>query len=145
MTVYGYFDGPTETDEFPIDSASAAIAVGDFLSVQSVGYFKRATDSEEVVGVAKQPCASPSADGGATISGYTNPNTRFRFAIGNGTLDVGDVYTKCDVYTGNSIDLADTTKGNVYIMGTLNLTESNPASGTGWAICKVKFVHADTA
>jgi len=88
------------------------------------GYLAAASNSCDVIGV----CAESNVGNTSATNGARRPrvykggqDNLFVWGVGNGTLAVTDVHKKCDVYATTSgvttIDLADTTKGNIYIVG----------------------------
>ena len=72
-----------------LDSTSAAIVVGDMITVAdaTTGFFKEVdTAAEAVYGVATTASASPSADGGATVMVDVSPNSTYECSPDAGTV-----------------------------------------------------------
>ena len=69
----------------PVDSSSADISKGDFVSLATAGYIQQASAGELPVGIAQDSVTSPSADGDVTILVDVSCETVYRFDPDAGT------------------------------------------------------------
>lgn len=100
-----YVRGPQVLVSMPVDSSSADIAVGDFVSLATAGYIQQASAGELPVGVAMDAVASPSADGDVSILVDVSPSSVFEFAPDAGTVTQALVGVTMDVGGARTVNI----------------------------------------
>lgn len=104
QTVYGYISGCRRPKPVKVDSSSAAIVVGDMLTLATAGYFKRAAAGDNGLCVAMQASAVPSADGGYEILADWSKESVYAYPPASGSAVQGDVGKAFDLGGPQSVD-----------------------------------------
>jgi hypothetical protein len=127
-TVYGYRDGERCPVRAKVDSASAAINTGDFLTRGSAGYVQQAGAGDNVVGVAMESVAAPSSDGLATVLMDVSPLSLYEYpgasaaaqAKCNLTCDIGGAQAIDEAASADDvIQIHEVTPGGNYLISIL--------------------------
>lgn len=110
---YGYREGRRILVEKELDADTAAIAVGEILTVGSTGYVKRAGAGETVYGIAAQASASPAADGDLSIMVDISEQSIYEYPPDGGSVTQALVGTTMDVGGPQSINIDASVVDNV--------------------------------
>lgn len=89
----------------PVDSSSADISQGDFVSLATAGYIKQAAAGDLPVGVAQDSVSSPSADGDVSILVDVSCETIYRRDPDAGSVTQALVGTTMDVGGAQSVNI----------------------------------------
>lgn len=98
-----------------VDSTSAAIEVGDLLTVATTGYVKQAAAGETLRGVAMSAVASPAADGDLSVLMDISEETIYAYPPDAGTVTQALVGTSMDIGGAQSINIDASTVDNVFV------------------------------
>jgi len=101
----------------PVDSSSADISKGDFVSLATAGYIQQASAGELPVGIAQDSVTSPSADGDVTILVDVSCETVYRFDPDAGTVSQALVGTTMDVGGAQSVNIDASTDDCLLCVG----------------------------
>lgn len=116
---YGYKQGDRMPVKLPVDSSTTAIAVGDFLTVATAGYYKKWTTGTVVYGVAMEQIDTadlPSADGGAYVLADVSPNSIYYYPVSSGTITVAMRGKTCDAGAAQGIAVDASTNDDIHIV-----------------------------
>lgn len=113
---YGLVHGNEVGVPYLVDSSTATITVGDFVSLATAGYIKAAAAGDIPVGVAMESCTAPGADGGKTILVNVSADCVFRYPPDAGSVTQGLVGLTCDLGGARSLDIDASTDDVVEIL-----------------------------
>lgn len=131
---YGYREGVRRPVKKALDSTTAAIVVGDVLTVATTGYLKRAAAGETIYGVAMQASAAPAADGDLSILVDISEDSVYEYPPDAGSVTQTLVGQTCDLGGPQSLNIdasavdnvkivrVDTVKNTAYCQFTLTYT-----------------------
>jgi hypothetical protein len=111
MSQYGYRTGPRIPIPVKIDSTSTAIKVGDFLVLDTAGYYEQAAAGGEAQCVAMQAVTAGAADGDVEILADFSTESIYEYPADTGTWLQGDVGKQMDVGGAQSINRDASTTG----------------------------------
>ena len=118
---YGYKKGERVPVLVPIDSSTTAIAVGDFLTIATAGYYKKASAGNVVYGVAMQQLDTaeiPGSDGGVKLLADVSRQSQYWYPVGTGTLTVAMRGKTCDSGGAQALDVTASTNDDIEIIET---------------------------
>lgn len=102
--LYGYRSGHRTPRKVRLDSTTATVVVGDFLKLDTAGYYEQAGANEEAQCVAMQASTAPSADGSAEILADFSTSSIYEYPADTGTVVVGDIGKQCDIGGAQSVN-----------------------------------------
>lgn len=114
-SIYGYREGVRRPVLMKMDSSSAAIYVGDMLSLASAGYVKAAAAGDKIVGVSMQNVPTISADGDASVLVDQSTDSIYEYPAGTGTLTQAMVGLTCDISGSQGLDVTASSDDCIYI------------------------------
>jgi hypothetical protein len=141
-SLHGYRSGPRTPRPVRIDSSSSAIVVGDFLVLDTAGYYEKAAANGEAQCVAMQACSAGSADGDVIILADFSRDAIYEYPADTGSFVVGDIGKSCDIGGAQSInrDASATGQGGD---GCLEILDVDVANNTGFVrLARPAFVGA---
>jgi hypothetical protein len=115
-TVYGYRRGQRQIIIAKVDSTSAAINTGDFLTPASLGYVKQAASGDSIIGVAASPATVPASDGLTEVEMDISTLSLYEYP-GGATAVQTRCYQTCDIGGPQAIDENATTDDVIFIAG----------------------------
>ena len=115
-TQYGYVQGPRNLMRYRVDSTTAAIVVGDMVSLATAGYCQQISAGELPLGVAFEAVASPAADGDASILVDISEESVYRYPPDAGSATVALIGTTMDVGGAQSIDIDASTDDCILVV-----------------------------
>lgn len=114
---YGYKHGPRVPRKVKMDSASAAIEVGDMLTLSTAGYFKECAADGEPVCVAMEAHAAVSADGDAEILADFSQESVYEYPPDTGTVTIALVGLLMDVGGEQQVNIDQSTQDSLLCVG----------------------------
>lgn len=113
----GYMRGERLLVTLPVDSSSADIKIGDFLSLGTAGYVKQAAAGDEPYAVACTAVTAPSADGGATVVADISQMSIYAVPPDSGTVSADLLFKLVDVGGPQAADIDAGTDGSLLVVG----------------------------
>lgn len=111
-TMYGYRSGQRMTRPVKIDSTSAAISVGDFLVLDTAGYYEQGAADGEAQCVAMQAVTAGSSDGAVTILADFSRESIYEYPPDAGSVTQALVGKQCDLGGAQSIKITASATGD---------------------------------
>lgn len=111
QTVYGYISGARRPKPVKIDSTTTAISVGDGLTLATAGYFKKGASGDNMLCIAMQASAVPTADGDYEILADWSKESVYAYPPASGSTVIGDVGKGFDWGGAQSIDRSASADG----------------------------------
>lgn len=124
-SLYGYRQGRRAVRPVRLDSATAAIEVGDMLTLGTAGYFQQAAAGDIPICVAMEKSAAPSADGDLSILADFDLTTVYEYPPDAGSVTVALIGKTCDVGGPKSVNI-DATVDDVLLIVDVD-TDANTA------------------
>lgn len=116
---YGWKFGERMPVRVPVDSSTTAIAVGDFITIATAGYYKKWTTGAVVYGTAMEQLDTaeiPASDGGAYLTVDVSPNSVYAYPVSSGTLGVAMRGKTCDAGAAQGIAVDASTNDDIHII-----------------------------
>jgi len=103
---YGYRFGDRIPVKMPVDSSTSDITAGDILAWGTAGYVQQGAAAQDIIaGVAMESCASPSADGDASILVDISESTVYEYPADTGSVTEAIRGTTMDVGGARSVNI----------------------------------------
>lgn len=128
-TVYGYRYGTREPRTVRLDSTTSTISVGDFLVLDTAGYYEQCGANGEAQCVAMQASTAPSSDGLKTILADFSTSAVYEYPADTGSTVVGDIGKQCDVGGAQSVNRDASATGSG-ADGCLQIVDVNTTANT---------------
>jgi len=114
---YGFREGPRKLESLPVDSSTSAIRAGDFLTLATAGYYKRASAGDTIYGIAAASLdTAPTSDGLSYILADVSNESTYEYPAGTGTLTLAMSGLNCDAGGARSLDVTAATDKAFYII-----------------------------
>ena len=113
---YGYRFGERQIVRLPVDSTSSAIRSGDFLTLATAGYYKRAAAGDTIYAIAVDSLdTAPTTDGLAFVLADVSNESLYEYPATTGTLTAGMSGLNCDAGGPRGLDVTAATDKAFYI------------------------------
>lgn len=114
---YGYRFGERIIARLPVDASTSAIRSGDFLTLATAGYYKRAAAGDTIYAVAVDSLdTAPSSDGLSYVLADVGNEALYEYPAGTGTLTAAMSGLNCDAGGPRSLDVTAATDKAFYIV-----------------------------